>query len=279
MNNTKKNNIIPHFFKHLIMVFLTVFQLFPLVMLLINTLRTDVEIKNSPIGIPESINLTNYLETWVKGGYIWAYRNSMFVGAVVILLVLVLAGLAGYGLSRMNIPGKGFFIGYFMLGMSFPSFLYIVPLYFTFSKIGFTDNLISLIIIYTASYTPFSILLIRTFFTGLPKELEEAGKIDGCSDIGVLRYITIPLAKPILTTVALIIFVWTWNEFLFANTFIAKDTLRTVSTRFYKFTSEHTQDIAKIYTSGIITLGPVIILYLFLQKTFIEGMTSGGLKG
>lgn len=279
MAKSKKQGSFPHLIKHLVLLFLTLFQLFPLVMLLLNTLRSDIEIKNSPVGMPTSINLINYGETWVKGGYIWAYRNSLFVGAVVIVIVLFLAGLAGYGLSRMKVPGESFFIGYFMLGMSFPAFLYIVPLYFAFTKAGLNDNLLSLIIIYSAAYIPFSILLIRTFFTGLPKELEEAGKIDGCSDIGVLRYITIPLAKPILTTVALIVFVWTWNEFLFANTFIAQDSLRTVSTRFYKFTSEHTQDIAKIYTSGIITLGPVILLYLFLQKTFIEGMTSGGLKG
>lgn len=264
---------------HLFLFFVLLFQLFPLISLLLNTLRTDVQIKNSPIGLPTSLLLENYAVTWVKGTYGAAFRNSFFIGFCVIVIVIVLSGLGGYGLARLRIPGKGFFIGYFMLGMSLPAFLYIVPLYYSFSQIGLINNHLSLIIIYSATYIPFNMLLIRTFLVGIPKELEEAGKMDGCSELGVLRNITIPLAMPILTTIAIIVFVWSWNEFMWANTFISTDLLRTVSTRFYKFTSEWTRDLAKIYTAGIISLGPIIILYLCLQKSFIEGMTQGGLKG
>ena len=138
---------------------------------------------------------------------------------------------------------------------------------------------LSVIIIYSAGYIPFAILLIRTFLVGIPKELEEAGKIDGCGEIGVFLHITVPLLKPILATVSLIVFVWCWNEFLWSNTFLTTDSIRTVATRFYKFTSEWSKDLAKIYTAGVITLAPIIVLYLALQKSFIEGLTSGAVKG
>ena len=266
----------------LVYVFLFIvaaFQLFPLVILFINSMRTDVEIKQMPIGITAHPTLQNYADTWVKGGYAVAFRNSFFVGICVIAIVLLFASLAAYGLSRLDIPGKSFFIGYFMFGMSFPAFLYIVPLYYRFSTIGLVNTHWSLIIIYSTSYLSFSILLVRTFLIGIPRALEEAGKIDGCSELGVLWHITMPLCLPILTTVALIVFVWSWNEFTWANTFISRDSLRTVSTRFYKFASEHSNDVAKTYTAGLISLSPIIVLYLCLQRTFIEGLTQGSLTG
>jgi len=187
--------------------------------------------------------------------------------------------LAAYGIARLKIPGRNFLIGYSMLGMSFSAFMYIVPLYYNFSEMGLVNTHASVIIIYAASYISFSMLLIRTFLVGIPRELEEAGKIDGCSEFGVFLHVTMPLSLPILATVALIVFVWCWNEFLWANTFLTTDDIRTVSTRFYKFVGEWSRDLAKIYTVGMIALGPIIVLYLCLQKNFIEGLTQGGIKG
>jgi raffinose/stachyose/melibiose transport system permease protein len=256
-----------------------VFQLFPLIILFINSLRTDIEIKKMPLGLPVLPSLANYPVTWQRGGYDTAFLNSFFVGICVIVIVLILAGLGAYGLARLKMPGKTFFMGYFMLGMSFPAFMFIVPLYYNFSKIGLINNHLSLILIYSASHLSFMILLIRTFLVSIPRELEEAGKIDGCSELGVFIHVTLPLIIPIMTTAALITFTWSWNEFLWSNTFMITDTYRTVATRFYKFTSEYARDMAKIYTAGVITLAPIIILYLFLQKSFIEGLTQGAMKG
>lgn len=279
MSTVKKRGPLLTAVVHAILIFLAAFQLFPLVVLFINTLRTDAEIKQTPLGFPEHASFINYAETWMKGSYAVAFRNSIFIGVCVIAIVIVGAGLAAYGVARLKIPGRNFFIGYFMMGMSFPAFMFIVPLYYNFSEMGLVNTHASVIIIYAASYIPFSMLLIRTFLVGIPRELEEAGKIDGCSEFGVFLHVTIPLSLPILATVALIVFVWCWNEFLWANTFLTVDDIRTVSTRFYKFVGEWSRDLAKIYTAGMIALGPIIILYLCLQKSFIEGLTQGGVKG
>ncbi len=275
----KKSTAVWTVCKHILLASLAVFQLFPLIVLLLNTFRTDTEIKNFPLGIPTTLSFDNYIQTWESGGYDVAFFNSIFVGLCTIAGVLVFAGLSAYGLAKLKVPGKNFFIGYFMFGMSFPSFMFIVPLFYNFSELGLANTHLSVIIIYVATYLPFSMLLIRTFLTGIPKELEEAGKIDGCSEFGVFLRVTMPLALPILMTVSLVVFVWCWNEFLWANTFLSTDDIRTVATRFYKFTGEYSRDLAKIYTAGMIALAPIIALYLALQRTFVEGLTQGSVKG
>ena len=264
---------------NLVLLVVTAFQIFPIILMIMNSFRSDKEIKNNPLAMPSSFMPENFVETWKKGEYGIAFRNSFFIGIVTILLVLLTAGLCGYALSRLKVPFKSFFTGYFTMAMSFPAFLYIVPRYFGFSELGLVNNHTGLIMIYCAIYAPFSVLLIRTFLVEIPKELEEAAKVDGCGELGVLLYIIIPLAKPIIMTVALIIFTWTWNEFMWSNTFVVTESLRTVSTRFYKFTSKYSMDLAKIYTSGVITTGPIIVVYLFLQKSFVEGLTAGSVKG
>lgn len=264
---------------NLFLLLVALFQLFPILMMAINSFRTDKEIKNSPIGFPSVFSLDNYVQTWIKGEYAVAFRNSLLIGVVTVLLVLITAGLCGYALALKKVPGKTVFNGYFTVAMSFPAFLYIVPRYYGFSKLGLVNNHIGLIMIYVAIYAPFSILLIRTFLLEIPGELIEAARVDGCGEFSVITRIVLPLAKPVVLTVALIIFTWTWNEFMWSNTFIVNEALRTVSTRFYKFTSKYTSDLAKIYTSGVITLGPIIAAYLLLQKSFIEGLTSGSVKG
>ena len=122
-------------------------------------------------------------------------------------------------------------------------------------------------------------MLLRTFLLGIPRELEEAAKVDGCNELSTFLRITLPLSKSMFMTVALLIFLKSWNEFVVANTYVTEDSLRTVSTRFVKFTTEYNNNFGRIFTSGVISMAPVVILFLLLQKRFIEGLTSGGLKG
>ena len=198
---------------------------------------------------------------------------------MVVLAVLTLGGLSAYSMAKLPLPKRELFIGYFTMSMAIPGFLCIVPVYYVMAKIGLASTQIGIALVYVALFLPLNTMLIRTYLIGLPRELEEAGKIDGCGELGVFWYITLPLARPIITTVALLVFASCWNEFLWANTFLTVDSTRTVATRFYNFVSEHTSDAALIYTSGVITLAPIAILYLTLQDNFIEGLTAGGVKG
>lgn len=276
MKRTSKNT---NLVRHIILLAVAVIQIFPLTTMFMNSFRTDAAIKRSPLGLPNLFNLKNYFETWVKGGYTSAYVNSIIIGVAVIFLVLLLCGLASYSLVKLDLPFRNGFSAYFLLVMAIPSFLYIVPVYYMFSKVQLTDNILGLIIIYTANQIPFNLLLIRTFMIGLPPELEESAMVDGCDEMQCFLKITLPLAKPIFSTVALLVFVQCWNEFLWSNTFITSENYKTVATRFVKFVGEHSSDLAKVFTAGCISLIPIVILYLCMQKQFIDGISAGSVKG
>lgn len=261
------------------LVFMALFAIIPLVQVLFNSFRTDAAVKINPIGLPTEPVLNNYPETWSIGGYTTAYLNSLFIASMVIVLVIVLVGLCGYALSKMQFKGRELIIGYFFVALSLPSFLYIVPDYYVMNKLGLTNSYAGIILLYTAMELPFNMLLLRTFLMSIPRELEEAGKIDGCSELMVLIRITIPMAKPIFLTIALLTFVRVWNEFLWANTFLVADNMKTVATRYIRFVGEFSSNMARIYTASVITVAPVILLYLVFSRRFIEGMTSGSVKG
>lgn len=264
--------------KYVYLFGMAIFAAFPLVQVFLNSWRTDREVKTMPLGFPKEWT-NNYTDTWIIGGYLEAYINTFLIATIVILLVLTLVGLGSYALSKLEFKFRGFFTAYFFVAISLPGFLYIVPNYFMFNKLGLVDTHLSLIIIYTAMQIPFNMLLLRTFLAGIPRELEEAAKIDGCNEIQSLWRITLPIAKPMFLTVALLVLVNVWNEFLWSNTFITTDSMKTVATRFVKFTGQYATNMARIYTASVITIAPIVILYLLFSRKFIEGMTSGSVKG
>ncbi len=261
------------------LVLMALFAAVPLLQVLLNSFRTDREVKSMPLGLPKEWVFNNYGETWDIGGYGTAYFNSLFTAFVVIAIVLVVVGLGAYAICKLDFKLRGFFTAYFFVAISLPGFLYIVPDYFLMNSIGLVDTRWSLMIVYTAMQIPFNMLLLRTFLTGIPRELEEAAKIDGCNELQCFLKITIPIAKPMFLTIAILVFVNVWNEFLWSNTFITTEELKLVATRFVKFTGEYGSNMARIYTASVITVSPVIILYLLFSRKFIEGMTSGSVKG
>lgn len=260
------------------LIFMLLFAAIPLLQVFLNSFRSDREVKTMPLGLPQEWVFNNWLETWEVGGYATAYFNSLLTAFVVIAIVLVVVGLGAYAISKLQFKLRGFFTAYFFVAISLPSFLYIVPDYFVMNKIGLVNTRWSLMIVYTATQIPFNMLLLRTFLAGIPRELEEAAKIDGCNELNSLLKITLPIAKPMFLTIAILVFVNVWNEFLWSNTFITSDELKLVATKFVKFTGEYGSNMARIYTASCITILPVIVLYLLFSRRFIEGMTSGSVK-
>ena len=265
--------------KWIFILCLTVLELGPLLIVAANSFRTDSACKTMPMGLPDFTYLKNYVDTWSIGGYGRAYINTVIVAAVVIAVVLVVDGLGAFALSKLNFRFKNFFNGYFFVAISIPGFLYIIPVFSTMNKVGLIDSYWSLIIPYCAMQIPFNLILPKTFLAGIPREVEEAAKIDGCNELSSFLRITIPIAKPIFLTVALLIFVAVWNEFLWSNTFISTESMKTIATRFVKFTGQYSSNMARIYTASVISMAPICALYLVFSQRFIEGMTSGSVKG
>ena len=275
----KKKISIWYIVKYVFLFGMLLFALVPLLQVFINSFRSDREVKTMPLGLPKQWVFNNYPETWQIGGYGQAYINSLLIAAVVIVVVLAVAGLGAYSISKLEYKGRGFFNAYIFVAISLPGFLYIVPDYFIFNKLHLIDTRVGLMLVYIAMQIPFNMLLLKTFLAGIPRELEEAAKIDGCNELDSFMKITLPIAKPMFLTVAILVFVNVWNEYLWSNTFVTTEIIKPVATRFVKFTGEYGSDMAKIYTASVITIAPVIILYLLFSRKFIEGMTSGSVKG
>lgn len=257
----------------------TAVQIIPLVIVIINSFRGNDEISKLMLGFPKKLHLENYLVAWEKGGYAHAYASSLIIGLCTSAAVVILVGLCVYGLVKMDCFGKNFFHTYFVAGLSIPTFAVIVPLFFFFYKMNLVNTHLGMILIYIGINIPFNFMFMYSFFEGMPRELDEASRIDGATELQNFRFVVMPLAKPIFTSVMLIVFVNTWNEFLFSNTFLQKEEIRTVSLRFYNFVGKSGADYGYIYAAAIISILPIVLIYFLMQDSFVEGMTSGSVKG
>jgi raffinose/stachyose/melibiose transport system permease protein len=253
-------------------------QLAPLAATLLNSLRSDKEIKHFPVGIPERLQFANYAKAWNAGGYARAFLNSAVVSLATTAAVVVAAIVAGYFLARAKSRILNLVFVYFGVALSIPVFSFLVPVYFTFAEWHLVNTLAGVIVIFIATNLPFNVLLARTFILGIPRELEEAATIDGCTLPAIIRRIIFPMAKPAVTTIALIVAVTTWNEFTVANTFLQSKELKTAATRFVLFVGERGSDLSMVYTAAMVTMIPIVVLFIALQNYFIEGMTSGSIK-
>jgi raffinose/stachyose/melibiose transport system permease protein len=260
------------------LILVAVVQLAPLAATALNSLRSDKEIKQFPIGIPAVPRIENYLKAWEIGGYARAFINSVIVSASTTVAVVALSITAGYFFARVKSKTLNLIFVYFGISLSIPVFSFLIPVYFRFAEWRLVNTLQGVVLLFVAMNLPFNILLARSFILGVPKELDEAATIDGCSTYALIRKIVFPMAKPIITTIALIVAVTTWNEFAVVNTFLQTKEMKTASTRFVLFVSERGSDLSMIYTAAVITMVPIVALFLALQSYFIDGMTAGSIK-
>ena len=260
-------------------VFITVIHLAPIIIMILNSMRPNAEIDKQMLGLPTSLDFSNYVYAWVKGDYLRSYFNSLFIGFFVALGIVLLDGFAAYGVVKLRCYFKSFFDSYFVAGLAIPRFAILVPLYFMFYKVHLVDNHWGLIILYIATNLSFNYMFMSAFFRGMPTDLDDAARIDGASETQNFWYVVMPLAFPVFSSTFLIAFVTSWNEYMFANLFLTSSELKTVSLQFFTFAGKFSMDYGYVYAAGIISILPIIIVYLFTQQSFIEGMTAGSLKG
>lgn len=274
MTRKKRNEALALAFLGLV----AVLQLSPLLATLFNSFRADAEIKLFPVGLPTRFDLDNYAAAWNIGGYFAAFANSIAISLASTLAITALSMVGGYFMARSKTGLTAFLFAYFGVALSIPVFSYLVPVYFAFADLDLINTRRGVVLIYVATNLPFNILLARTFILGIPKELDEAATIDGCTTYRLIWGIILPVAKPVITTIALISFVTTWNEFTVSNTFLQSTELKTAATRFVLFVGERGSDLALIYTAAVITMLPIIVVFVALQNYFIDGMTAGSVK-
>ena len=264
---------------YLVLLLLALFALVPVLLLALNSLRTTQEIGANPFALPESWLFSNYAEAWDQGGFSTTMVNTVILTGGTIIGVVIIGGLAAFSLARFRFPGANALSFYLLVGTSVPALVFMVPLYFMWAQIGLVNNLFGLIIIYVALNSPFATYLLRSFMISIPADYEEAARIDGASDIQVFTQIIVPLAWPGFLTMVLVVGLAVWNEFLFAVTFLQRDELKPIATSVQSFQTRYSRDWGLTSAASMIMVVPIVILFLLLQRQFIEGLTRGGLKG
>ena len=266
------------FINHFILILLVLFALGPIVVLLFNAVKNNAEIGRNPLGFPEVIRLENFGEAWEKGQFGKTVGNSVFLVVNTVVLELVLGGLAAYGLARKQPPGSNIVMFYMLVASTIPIWLYLVPLFFTWRTLNLLNTRLGLILIYVALNAPFSIFLLRSYLLGLSVDFEDAARVDGANELQVLTRIVLPLTWPGFLTVGLIVGLGVWSEFQIALIFVQEPDMFPMTTSFFKFSDRFSRDWALTSAGAVMMIIPVLLLFLALQRRFIEGLAQGGVK-
>jgi multiple sugar transport system permease protein len=263
---------------HLLLAPLCLLFAVPLIWLVLSSVMSDAEINRFPPALwPSGIHLDGY--RFVIGNALFPrwFLNSLIVSVTAVLSNLVLGSLGGYAFARMRFAGSKLLLGMMLATMAIPFQLTMIPTFLVMKRLGLIDTLGALIV--PSLVTPFAVFLLRQFFLSLPRELEEAAWLDGCSRLRVLFTIVLPLSRPALSTVAVLTFLTTWNDLSWPLIAINHDTQYTLQLGLTTFQGQHHTHWSAVMAGNVLTVLPVLLAFLAAQKTFIQSITSSGLKG
>ncbi|MCT2296915.1 carbohydrate ABC transporter permease [Brachybacterium muris] len=255
-------------------VVLALFALFALLPIL-TILTTAVSPK---IGAEPGIHLGNFVEAWQIGGFGESLLNSLIVAAIVVSCALVLSVLAGYAFGTMTFRGSTVLFYLFLLGLMIPAEATVIPLFFDLRSLGLTDTYLAIALPQIAQSVAFGTFWLRAQFRSIPESLLEAAALDGAGPVKALTRVLVPASIPALTTLTVLVFMWTWNEFLIALVMTPSGQRRTAPLGLSNFQGQYTSEIALLSAGAVIVALPMVILFLFLQRHFIRGMLEGANK-
>jgi raffinose/stachyose/melibiose transport system permease protein len=264
---------------YVILFLLLLFALGPLLILAFNSLKSRAELGSNPLGIPTSITWDNFPRAWEVGNFSTTTLNSATLVAGTVVAVLLLGGMAAYSLAKLDLPGSNGLMLYLLVASSLPIHLFLVPLFFFWRQLGLVNNLFGLILIYIAINAPLAIFLLRSYMVQLPRDFEDAARVDGASEWQVFTKVVVPLSWPGFLTVGLVVSLAVWNEFLLATVFLTEQSKFTIVTSYQNFTTQFSRDWSLTSAAAVMMIAPILIIFLVFQRRFIEGMTQGGMKG
>ncbi len=252
--------------------------LFPIVWLLGIALKSQRDAFAIPPKLVFEPIADHFLFLLDKPGFVEAFQNSVYVTALGVAIAIVIAIVAAYGIHRFKFRGKKLFGVWLLLAYMLPEFLYIIPMYALYQRIGLYDTQIGLAFVYQVHSLPFAVWLIRSFFREVPGELDDASRIDGCNHFGSLRHVYIPMAAPGIAATAILTAIWIWNELTIALslTFGEAQTITVAVASFRGYTSINWGAMA---AASIVAIVPMLVFAVFAQQYIVKGLTLGSLKG
>ena len=262
------------------LVFWALINLFPVYWMFTFSLKNNEEIFGSNVaGLPENWLWSNYTEALKTGNMGRYFLNSGIVAVATILITLIVALMATFALTRLIWKRRKALNKFFMLGLTIPIHASIVPIYVTLSRLHLLNTYFALIVPYAAFSLSMAILVCTGFMNEIPRELDEAACIDGCSVWGIFFRVIVPLMKPAVATVGIYTFLQCWNELMFANIFISKTALKTLPVGIQALSGQYTTSWGPIGAALVVATFPTLIIYVFLSKRIQESFIAGAVKG
>lgn len=265
--------------RYTFLILLAAFFLIPVIFIAFTALKSKPELLTSPFyALPKQFQWGNFAKAWDQGNLSMYMRNTVFICLVKVPLGIVIEALAAYALTRLNFKWSNSMFAFFLVGMMIPMQATLVPLNIFLNKTHLVSTYPGIFLVYVGFGIPFGILILRGFFRTIPKEIDEAALIDGCGDMSKFFRIILPLSIPAIATLVIFDFMATWNEFLLAQIFITKDTMKTITTGLMSFRGEHSTDYTLLNAGVLISIIPTLLVYLLFQKYFVSGL-AGSVKG
>ncbi|MBE7681912.1 MULTISPECIES: carbohydrate ABC transporter permease [Paenibacillus] len=265
---------------YVLLSLVAVLQILPLIWLLLFSLKNNQEVFDmAPFALPATPRWENYVKVWTEGNISLYFFNSVWITVVSVVFTVLFASLVTFAITRMRWKGRSLVLGLFMVGLMIPVHSTLIPLFSLFLKLNLTDHPLSVILSYIAFNMPITIMILLGFYYSLPREVEEAAVMDGCSVNRIFFRIVLPMTASVIATTAIINMIYDWNEFIFVNTFISSDAYKTLTVGVQNFIGQYTTDWGAIGATLMISILPILIAFLVLSERIVEGIAAGSVKG
>lgn len=263
-----------------LLILVALLQILPLIWLMLFSLKNNQEVFDmAPFALPASPRWENYVKVWTEGNISLYFFNSVWITVVSVVFTVLFASLVTFAITRMRWKGRSLVLGLFMVGLMIPVHSTLIPLFSLFLKLHLTDHPLSVILSYIAFNMPITIMILLGFYYALPREVEEAAVMDGCSVHRIFFRIVLPMTASVIATTAIINMIYDWNEFIFVNTFISSDSYKTLTVGVQNFIGQYTTDWGAIGATLMISILPILIAFLVLSNRIVEGIAAGSVKG
>ena len=257
-----------------------IFILFPIYWCFATSFKPSAEITSKIVTYwPNAFTLQNYVEAWTRSGFSVYFKNSLFIAVFGVVFIVILSILTGYALARFKFKGKNAFMLILLCTQFIPGAMLITPIFIIFKNLNMLNSLFALVLVNTTFHFPFNSILMRGFIGSIDYTIEEAAQIDGCSRLGAIWHVLLPVLKPGIATIAAYGFISCWNEFLFSFMFISKQSKLTLPVGLKNLVGEFSINYGQLAAGAIIAVLPTLILFSYVQKNLVGGLSSGAVKG
>lgn len=278
-SSKSRNALIGKIILYIILILITAVMVIPFLWMLSASIKSDREVfqMNPFVWIPEVPKWDNYINIWTKIPMLKFVENTVFLTIVVTLLQLLTSSFAAYSFAKLEFKHKNTLFLAYIATIAMPWQVYMVPQFIMMRAMGLNDKLLAMICL--QAFSAFGVFMMKQFYEGIPSELCEAARIDGMSEYKIYAKIMLPLSKPALSTLTIFTFVNTWNDYLGPLIYLKTESKKTIQLGLKMFIGQYSSEYGLIMAGSVLSLIPVIIVFLCLQKYFVEGVASTGLKG